>query len=109
MGMVYLFTAWFEIPLKEFPVLALLSITTIIGFASFGYLVNDLFDIKKDTKAGKKNFLAGKPTPLVILFFNCCSMMRYNNNPVFSFVGFAHALALGLFRKQSLLRNDGYY
>ncbi len=69
MGMVYLFTAWFEIPLKEFPVLALLSITTIIGFASFGYLVNDLFDIKKDTKAGKKNFLAGKPTPLVILFF----------------------------------------
>lgn len=69
MGMVYLFTAWFEIPLREFPVLALLSITTIIGFASFGYLVNDLFDIEKDTKAGKKNFLAGKPTSLIVLFF----------------------------------------
>jgi 4-hydroxybenzoate polyprenyltransferase len=69
MGMVYLFTSWFAISIDEFPRLAILSIATISGFASFGYLINDLFDIQKDKQAGKKNFLAGKPFPVIILLF----------------------------------------
>jgi ABC-type multidrug transport system fused ATPase/permease subunit len=69
MGMVYLFTVWFGISFEHFIPLALLSLCTIIGFASFGYLMNDLFDIRQDMLAGKKNFLAGKPLPFIVLFF----------------------------------------
>lgn len=60
MGIVYLFVFWFDIGFEKFLALALLSVFTISGFASFGYLLNDFFDREKDTKAGKKNFLAGK-------------------------------------------------
>jgi len=69
MGMVYLLTAWFEIEFEKFIPLALLSLATISGFASLGYLLNDFFDREKDARAGKKNFLAGKSPLLVILFF----------------------------------------
>jgi hypothetical protein len=76
MGMVYLFTAWFQLPFMEFVWIAPLSLVTIIGFASFGYLVNDLFDIQQDLRAGKRNSLAGKPVIVIILFFvvSCLSI-----------------------------------
>ncbi len=69
MGMVYLFTAWFDIRFEKFLWLALLSIVTISGFASFGYLINDFSDREKDAIAGKKNFLAGKSQAAIILLF----------------------------------------
>lgn len=69
MGMVYLFSAWFHLHFNNFVWLALLSLTTIVGFASFGYLTNDLFDIASDIKAGKKNSLAGKPIAFVMILF----------------------------------------
>ena len=50
--------------------MAILSLTTITGFASMGYLFNDLFDIKKDALAGKRNFLAGKSSMLILLLFS---------------------------------------
>ena len=69
MGMVYLFSAWFQLHFNNFVWLALLSLTTIVGFASFGYLTNDLFDITSDIKAGKKNSLAGKSVTIIFLLF----------------------------------------
>lgn len=69
MGMVYLFTAWFDIRFERFLWLAMLSIVTISGFASFGYLINDFFDRKKDAIAGKKNFLEGKSQVAITFFF----------------------------------------
>jgi len=69
MGMIYLFAFWYHISFEKFVPLSLLSLTTITGFASMGYLFNDLFDIEKDRLAGKSNFLADKPAALVTLFF----------------------------------------
>jgi len=69
MGMIYLFAAWYRISLPAFIPLSILSLVTICGFASMGYLFNDLFDIEKDAAAGKSNFLAGKPVLFVLLLF----------------------------------------
>jgi 4-hydroxybenzoate polyprenyltransferase len=69
MGMIYLFAAWYHISLARFIPLSILSLITICGFASMGYLFNDLFDIKKDAAAGKSNFLAGKPVLFILLLF----------------------------------------
>ncbi len=69
MGLVYLFAAWYKISFRAFIPLSLLSLVTITGFAGMGYLFNDLFDIEKDTLAGKRNFLAGKPGWLIIILF----------------------------------------
>lgn len=69
MGMVYLYTAWFAIDFEKMISLSLLSISTIAGFASFGYLCNDLFDREKDKIAGKRNFLIGKSNGQIILLF----------------------------------------
>ena len=60
MGFVYLFALLFAIPLKSFIPLSFFSVIVIIGFATFGYLVNDFFDKGKDELAGKKNFLLDK-------------------------------------------------
>jgi 4-hydroxybenzoate polyprenyltransferase len=62
MGFVYLFALWFDIPMQAFIPLSVLSVVVIIGFASFGYVVNDFFDKEKDRLSGKKNFLLGKST-----------------------------------------------
>lgn len=69
MGFVYLFSLWFHIRADRFPVLALLSLAVIAGFASLGYLINDLFDLDKDRQVGKRNFLLDKPIALRIAFF----------------------------------------
>lgn len=65
MGMVYLFTLWFDIPFRQFIPLALLSLCTISGFASMGYLLNDFFDRRQDILSAKRNFLVGKPPILI--------------------------------------------
>jgi len=67
-GLVYLFSIHFSISFDTFWWYAFLSLSTIIGFASFGYLVNDYFDQEKDAKVGKKNFLLGKPAYLKVAY-----------------------------------------
>ena len=69
MGMIYLFTARYHISFEKLLPLAALSLLTIAGFASMGYLFNDLFDIEKDAIAGKRNFLADKPWFIVVALF----------------------------------------
>ncbi len=69
MGLVYLFVLWFHIPFIHFLKLAGASVVTISGFASLGYLLNDLFDIEKDKAAGKPNMVQGKPVMVVVLLF----------------------------------------
>jgi 4-hydroxybenzoate polyprenyltransferase len=69
MGLIYLFAAWYHISFEKFIPLAILSLITITGFAGIGYLFNDLFDIEKDTIAGKRNFLAGKSGGFILVLF----------------------------------------
>lgn len=69
MGLVYLFVWWFHIPFIHFLKLAGASVVTISGFASLGYLLNDLFDIEKDRVAGKPNMMQGKPAVVILLMF----------------------------------------
>lgn len=69
-GCVYLWVWWFQIPFNLSGVLLLLlSLLTTAGFASLGYLTNELFDIESDLKAGKRNRLAGLPASYVALAF----------------------------------------
>ena len=74
MGLVYLFAAWYHISFEEFIPLSILSLLTITGFAGMGYLFNDLFDIEKDTIAGKRNFLAGKSGLFILALFLLSSL-----------------------------------
>ena len=68
LGLVYLLSIYFSIPFVTFWWYSFLSLSTIIGFASFGYLVNDYFDQEKDAKVGKKNFLLGKSATLKTVY-----------------------------------------
>ena len=77
MGMIYLFAAWYHISLVQFVPLSVLSLITISGFASMGYLFNDLFDIEKDAAAGKSNFLAGKSPVFILLLFIVSSVFVF--------------------------------
>jgi 4-hydroxybenzoate polyprenyltransferase len=100
MGMVYLFTAWFQLAFLDFVWMGLLSVMTITGFASFGYLVNDLFDMEQDLKAGKKNSLAGKPAIFIVLFFAISAALIFVPwiwLPATGFSYFLIALQLSLF------------
>ncbi len=56
MGFVYLWLFMFQLkPTKQTGYLCLFSLLTTIGFASFGYLINEFFDQDEDKKAGKLN------------------------------------------------------
>lgn len=54
----YFFVLYGRLPLNQAAVSILLSFTTIIGIAGFGYWLNDLTDIEEDRKKGKKNIIA---------------------------------------------------
>jgi 4-hydroxybenzoate polyprenyltransferase len=69
MGLVYLFTYWFSVSFYVFLAVVLPSLATIIGFAAFGYLVNDYFDRAADAIANKKNSLAGKSSWYILSLF----------------------------------------
>lgn len=60
MSLVYLYIMIFDIQFngRSF-LLIIFSLLTTIGFVSFGYLINEIFDIKDDIKAGKPNRLFG--------------------------------------------------
>ena len=56
MGFVYLWLLIFQLkPTKQTGFLCLFSLLTTIGFASFGYLINEFFDQDEDKRAGKLN------------------------------------------------------
>lgn len=56
MGFVYLWLLIFQLkPTKHTGFLCLFSLLTTIGFASFGYLINEFFDQDEDKRAGKLN------------------------------------------------------
>lgn len=74
MGVVYIAVAWLSISFDSFLFLSLSSVTTIAGFASAGYLINDFFDREKDAIAGKKNFLHDK-SPALITFLLLCALV----------------------------------
>lgn len=70
LGCVYLWLWWFKIPFTGSGVLLLLmSLATTAGFASLGYLINELFDIRSDLIAGKGNRLVGLPVTRIIALF----------------------------------------
>lgn len=76
-GIVYFWLYWFKIKLNiNSIVLFLLSLTTTIGFASFGYFINEFFDKTSDAKAGKVNKLSSiHPGYQLLLFFTAVGFM----------------------------------
>jgi len=67
LGFTYLYCYLLDISLTEKIIIILLSAVTIVGIAGFGYVINDLYDIEADKKAGKPNRLAGKSGPEIFL------------------------------------------
>lgn len=62
LGCVYLWLLWFQTPFSfDAMVLFFLSLTTAIGFAALGYLINEYFDQDDDLRAGKLNRMAIAP------------------------------------------------
>lgn len=88
LGYVYLWLFLFDFrPTKETFIISLFSLLTTVGFASFGYIINEWFDIEEDKKAGKLNRFAVisngmkyllLTTSLLLLFFPWC-FLPYDN------------------------------
>lgn len=72
LGCVYLWLWWFAIaPGADAALLVLLSLVTTVGFASFGYVLNEWCDIADDTRAGKPNRMAFvRPWQRVAILFS---------------------------------------
>lgn len=56
LGFVFILIYIYEIPFGQAIILISLFLITIIATASYGFLLNDIFDAKDDIKAGKNNF-----------------------------------------------------
>lgn len=70
LGCVYLWLAWFgTVPAWSSFLLVTLSSVTSLGFASFGYLMNEYFDRDSDRLAGKLNRLSLLPITQVGALF----------------------------------------
>jgi hypothetical protein len=76
-GLVYLFSIYFQIPFEHFGLWAMCSLVTIIGFASLGYLLNDYFDQAQDKLAGKKNFLLNTSAVRKTAYFCLALLMLF--------------------------------
>lgn len=76
-GLVYLFTIYFQIPFEHFGIWACCSLITIIGFASLGYLINDYFDLEKDKLVNKKNFLLHKSVFQQAVYFSIAFLLLF--------------------------------
>jgi 4-hydroxybenzoate polyprenyltransferase len=76
-GVVYFWLYWFKIKLNtDSAILFLLSLITTVGFAAFGYFINEFFDKTSDAKAGKINRLdLIKPVYQLILFLTSTGLM----------------------------------
>lgn len=69
-GVVYFWLYWFEIKLGlHSSILFILSLLTTVGFACFGYFINEFFDKESDKKAGKINKLSLINPGLQLLIF----------------------------------------
>ena len=75
-GHLYLWITILEIPLSiNIAVDLLMSLITTFGIAGLGYLINEYFDIKDDTKAGKVNKLtriSNRYIFLIVTLLICC-------------------------------------
>ncbi len=77
-GCVYLWLWWFKVQFSVHGLLLVLcSLTTTAGFAALGYLINELFDIKDDLRAGKANKLAMLPIPHIVLLFFVALLLTF--------------------------------
>jgi 4-hydroxybenzoate polyprenyltransferase len=75
-GCIYLWVWKLQIPLsKDALFLIFLSLLTTIGFASFGYLLNEWFDIAHDFSSGKPNRLSGLSIKVVLALFTASSLL----------------------------------
>lgn len=70
MGIVYLVVLFYGTGFSAPPLMLFMAMLTALGFAAFGYFLNDLFDIESDTKAGKPNAAAKLAAPFrfIVLF-----------------------------------------
>jgi glycosyltransferase involved in cell wall biosynthesis len=77
---IFLTVAWIGVPLSDMLWYFLPSVITIVGIGACGHVVNDLFDIKSDRQAGKRNRMSGF-SPLgrvgVLLFFLAVALLPW--------------------------------
>ncbi len=75
-GCIYLWVWKLQISLsKEAIFLISFSFLTTIGFASFGYLLNEWFDIAHDFSSGKPNRLSSLSIKVVLALFTASSLL----------------------------------
>lgn len=60
LGFTYLYCHFFDFSYTDRSIIFALSALTIIGIAGFGYVINDIYDLEVDKKAGKNNPFEGK-------------------------------------------------
>ena len=79
-GNLYLWLILFNIPFSASSVLLLvMSLITSFGFAALGYFINEFFDKKDDTKAGKINKLMLLSGPKQLVVF--CAILAFTFAP----------------------------
>lgn len=66
LGFTYMYCYFFDFSFSTKLILIGLSATTIIGIAGLGYVINDLYDIEADQKAGKKNPFESKSSLFIL-------------------------------------------
>ena len=99
LGFAFLSVYINEIPFKQAIILISLLTISIIAMASYGYILNDFFDIEDDRKAGKQNSSKhlSKTTKIVyVIIFLVLALLPW------LFLPFAY-LNFGLFILQLLL------
>lgn len=116
MGLVYFFTILFELDFSSFIKVVLPSLATIVGFAAFGYLVNDLFDRKADALANKKNSLQDKSALYISLLFGTALSFIFapwlylpSNELVFILIGLELLLFLAYSIPPLRLKDRGFW
>lgn len=68
LGWIYFVPLADSISLIAVRQMAALFFVALVSISSFGYLLNDFFDVEADSKAGKKNSLANFSLPVRIIF-----------------------------------------
>ena len=68
LGIVFLSVYIYEIPFALSLKVTGLLLISIIGTAAYGYLLNNIFDLEEDKRAGKNNFTENLPELIKILF-----------------------------------------
>lgn len=69
LGFTYFYIYFFNHSYLDTSLIVLMSAITVVGIAGFGYVINDLYDIEADKKAGKKNPFEGKSKSFILAVF----------------------------------------